>query len=535
MEWRSHTLDFRDTGYFSQLILNYLDRHPDLRPFFSHTPDVEGVRNAILVRQQTTFDRQQLVAQLQQQYKDIAPAAEVVAAINLLGKQNTFTITTAHQPNLLTGPLYFVYKLLHTIRIVEQLSKAIPEHHFVPVYFMGSEDADFNELSHFTINGKKYQWSTRQTGAFGRMIIDNDLLKILNEAEKQLSMLPFAEQMMNALRVCYAQGKTIAQATFEWVHHLMGQYGLVVLIPDHAAFKSSFREEMKADLCEHTAYEVLQKTKAYFPNTADWQANARPINLFYLKDNIRERIEREGNDFKVVNTSLRFSQEEILNLLHQHPESFSPNVILRPLFQEKILPNLAYIGGAGEIAYWLQLQPLFQQYQIPFPVLWLRHSVMMLTNRQDEKLCQLGFSSSEIFRPTAECIKTYTKRHSGHQLSLTDEKAELKKLFEKIADIAGQTDVTLQTHSNALHHSILKKVEALENKMLRAEKRKFKDATAQIERLKTQLFPGGNLQERSENMLSYYAAYGAQWLEQIYRHFPENDTRMIVLTQPTSN
>jgi bacillithiol biosynthesis cysteine-adding enzyme BshC len=535
MEWRSNTLAFRDTEYFSRLILDYLDRHPNLRPFFSHTPDVEGIRNAIAFRQQTHFDRQQLVAQLREQYKEVTPATEVTASINLLEKQNTFTITTAHQPNLLTGPLYFVYKLLHTIRIADQLSKAIPENHFVPVYFMGSEDADFDELSHFTINGKKYEWNTNQSGAFGRMMIDKALVQLLDEVEKQLCTLPFSAEIIKALRVCYAQGKTIAQATFEWVHHLMGQYGLVVLLPDHPAFKSTFKEKMKADLCDHTAYQVLQETKSLFPYTADWQANARPVNLFYLKDNIRERIEREGNDFKVVNTSLRFNQEEILNLLHHHPESFSPNVILRPLFQEKILPNLAYIGGAGEIAYWLQLQPVFQQYQIPFPVLWLRHSVLMLTARQDEKLRQLGFSSREIFRSAADCIKAYTLRNSDHKLSLSEEKAALQTLFEKMAAIAGQTDPTLQPHTHALYQGILKKVEALEMKMLRAEKRKFKEASLQIEQLKAQLFPAGNLQERSENMLSYYAAYGDQWLHQLYKHFPESDTRMILLTQPASN
>ncbi len=535
MHWQAQNIHYRATGYFNDLVLDYLDSHPSLHHFFSHEASVEGVRRAIEDRKSFKYDRHLLVQQLRQQYENITPLQQANRAIEKLSNENTFTITTAHQPNLLTGPLYFIYKIIHAIKLADHLNGVLPDYYFVPVFYMGMEDADKEELNHFSVRGKTYQWNTKQQGAFGRMKIDADLIRLLDELEAQLASMSNTKEMMKQLRTCFSSGKTIATATFEWVHHLFGKYGLIVLLPDNASLKSLFADEMKDDLLNQAAYHKLNETKSSFPYPADWQANARPINLFYLKDELRERIEFDQQNYKVINSSITFSHTELLHELNTNPSSFSPNVILRPLFQEKILPNLVYIGGSGELAYWLQLKAVFDHYEIPFPVLMLRNSVLLLQEKQQHQVEKLGFEMKDIFKTVDELIKVHVTINAKYSLQLTEERQQLETSFKQIQQRAEVVDPTLKQHVAALLRGVIKKMDALEKKMLRAEKRKFEDAGRQITQLKSQLFPGNTLQERKESMLGYYAMMGDLFIQQLYENMPVVRHEFTILTYPASN
>jgi len=534
MSWTAHQLPYRDTGYFSSLILDYLDHHASLRPFISHQPDIRGILQSVQVRKQFPTNRSWLVEQLTKKYESVPANPAVNDSLEKLRHENTFTITTAHQPNLLTGPLYVVYKIMHVIKLADHLNKQIPDHHFVPVFYMGSEDADFDELGHFTVQGKKYQWNTQQQGAFGRMLIDKSLTHLLDSLEAQLGSLPHANDMMHTLRSFYAEGKTIAEATFAFIHHLFGKYGLIVLIPDANSFKSCFISEMKDDLMHHSADHILQEVKSSFPYPAEWQANARAINLFYLNKDVRERIEQYSDGYHVVNTDIQFGQADMIRHLEDHPDHFSPNVILRPLYQEKLLPNIATIGGSGELAYWLQLKKVFDHYQIPYPVLLLRHSLLMMNDSQEERFQKIGFAVNDIFRSADDLLLEYVRKHSGNDLSLAEESLALKNLFESIQAKASVVDPTLKPHTGALLRGVEKKLLALEKKMLRAEKRRYEDAGRQIRQVKSQLFPEGALQERKESMLSYFALMGNKWIDELYAAMPAIDQQMTTMIYPAS-
>src|SRR5690606_34380866 len=152
-------------------------------------------------------------------------------------------------------------------------------------------------------------------------------------------------------------------------HSLFGKYGLVVIDPDEAALKQAFIPVMQADLLEHPAERLVNGAIARL-GAAHYKAQAHPrtINLFYLKDDLRERIERKGARWEVLHTDIAWGQESLLAELHAHPERFSPNVMLRPLYQETILPNVSFIGGGAEVAYWLQLRELFVEHGVFYPV-----------------------------------------------------------------------------------------------------------------------------------------------------------------------
>src|SRR5215204_34912 len=347
---------YNQTNAFTKIVLDYLKGSEELKPFYDQPSSLTGIEETLRKKQLQPVNRKVLVQVLQEQYSKIETTATVTKNIELLLSDKTFTLTTAHQPNLFTGPLYFIYKILHTIKLTDYLNKQLSAYHFVPVYYMGSEDADFAELNHTYVKGKKIEWKKLQSGAVGRMLVDASLIQLIDELQSQLYAEANIDDVINSLKRCYTIGKTIQTATFELVNELYGKYGLVVLIPDNAAFKRQMISVFADDIFNQTSSLIVEKTSARLEPHYKVQANPREINLFYLKDNTRERIVKEGEEFQIHNTELRFSRQELETELETYPERFSPNVILRGLYQDTILPNVAFIGGGGELAYWLQLK-----------------------------------------------------------------------------------------------------------------------------------------------------------------------------------
>ncbi len=535
MLFSAHHLPYQQTGVFTKIVIDYLEGSPSLQPFYSFRPRLDEIQKAIQQKRSQVIDRALLVEVLQSQYQAIDSSEQVNSHIRELLSENTFTVCTAHQPNLFTGPLYFIYKILHTIKLADFLEQQFPANNFVPVYYMGSEDADLAELNHFYVDGKKYEWQTEQTGAVGRMKVDDLLIKIINELEGQLTHYPYGNEILEMIRKSFQKGVTIQEATFQLVHQLFADYGLVVLIPDHAQLKQCMRPVFHDDLFHQVPSSVVAETSEKLAHQYDAQAHPREINLFYLKDNIRERIIRNGDHFLVQNTSLTFSSEEIVNELNEHPERFSPNVILRGLFQETILPNIAFIGGGGELAYWLQLKSLFDHYKRCFPVLVLRNSFLMIEAKWMQKIEKLNFSLADIFQPDDTLLNTLVQRNSTQNLSLNGSFSRAEEVYEEIKQQVVTIDTTLGPHVAAIKAKSLKLLKELEKKMVRAEKKKFEAEKRQIKAFKSQLFPNNGLQERHDNITYWYAVYGKELLHELYKYSLGLEQQFTVMTNSLNN
>jgi bacillithiol biosynthesis cysteine-adding enzyme BshC len=519
MDCTSTRLPYRQASHFSKTVLDYLDHAPALKDFYAYALSLQGIQQAIEMRRGFATDRETLVQELRKQYKDIHARQPVQKNIDALRKQDCFTITTAHQPNIFTGPLYFIYKILHAIKLAEYCQASLPGSQFVPVFYMGSEDADLEELGHFYIQGQKYTWNTKQTGAVGRMKVDKELRELITLAAGQLTVLPFGNEIIELIKECYAEGRLVQEATFHFVNALFGELGLVVLIPDNAALKNRMRSVFEDELLNQRASALVRETADRLQLAGyKTQAHPREINLFYLKDGIRERIEEKNGVYSVVNSKYSFSKDEMMRELNEHPERFSPNVILRGLFQETILPNLVFIGGGGELSYWLELKELFKNYRTPFPVLVLRNSFLIVERKWKEKMAKLGFTVEDFFLPSAELLNKLVARESGRQIKLNGNFTETEQLYEALKKQVAEIDVTLARHVEALKTQSLYRLQELEKKMLRAEKRKFSDHQRQIEVIKNGLFPGNGLQERGENFMYYYSKWGKEFIRKLYQH-----------------
>ena len=476
---------------------------------------MEGVKAAIEERKKFPQQRAVLVSGLQQQYGLVSSSAAVQQNIALLDDENTFSITTAHQPVIFTGTLYFIYKILHVIKLAASLKEQLPQYNFVPVFYMGSEDADLDELGSIWLNSEKLTWDTKQTGAVGRMHT-NGLEKIIARIEGELSVQPYGKELVQLLKDCYFNSADIQTATFKLIDTLFNRYGLVVLIPDNAGFKKLLSSIFEDDLFHQTASGIATETIAALSAHYKVQATPRAINLFYLKDDIRERIEQEGEEWRVVGRDIRFTKETLLQELHAHPERFSPNVILRGIFQETVLPNILFVGGGGELAYWLELKNIFEHYKVPYPVLVLRNSFLVIEKRWKEKIKRLGFSAFDFFKPEQELLTRLVMENKTGALKLEAELEAVKDFYGQLKIKAGQIDTTLEQHIEALRAKATRPLYELEKKMLRAEKRKYKDQLHQIHTVKAALFPLNSLQERIENFMPYYAKWGNHFIDMLY-------------------
>ena len=513
-----HSVDLRNTGQFPALLLDYLDQKPSLKAFYDVFPTIENTKSIIEKRQKFDIEkRKTLVSVLERQYVGL----DHLPDFSLLLDDKTFTVTTGHQLNIFTGPLYIIYKIVTTIKLARAMQDTYPEYRFIPVYWMATEDHDFEEIASVNVAGQKIKWDGDHKGAVGRLDP--------KELEKLLKHLPGQPDLFAR---AYLSNETLADAVRCYMHELFGSDGLVCLDADDAELKRHFLPIVKQELTAPKSADLVNKTSAKLSSLGyHTPVNAREINLFYLERNVRERIVREGENFQVLNTDISFSEQEIIDLATRNPEYFSPNVVLRPLYEEVILPNLAYIGGPSEVPYWLQLKDIFDAYDVPFPMLIPRNFALYINQQQNQKIEKLNIAFEDLFLDEVALRRKYVETHSEHTLNLKEEKVSFHVMFDAILAKAIAIDVTMDGAVKAQETRLLNLLEHLENRLRKAEERNYSSEIDQLLNLKNKLFPGGSAQERYDNLLTFYVKDSA-FISKLFDAFdPLNFTYNILVEQ----
>lgn len=550
-------INYSETHSFSPTLIRYLDHDSQIDPFISYPPTLDGFQQ-LLENKKVLADRETLVKVLKEQYSriydlklqpsniefqaanlenesSIAPFTSLNSNlaeknIELLALNNTYTITTGHQLNIFTGPLYFIYKIVTAIKLATELKARFPDKNFVPIYWMASEDHDFEEINHTFLGGKKIRWNHHAQGATGRLE-PKDISRALKEYTGVLGHSPNAEKLTEIIETAYLKHLHLADATRYLVNALFEDFGLVILDADHRDLKKQFSAIIEDDIIQQNSFKNIGLTNQKLEEIGiEPQVNAREINFFYLLNNLRERIIFEDNLYKVLGTGISFGEKELRQEIKDHPERFSPNVVMRPLYQEVILPNMAYVGGGAEVIYWLQLKQNFDSYKVDFPILILRNSALIAYENLESKLKRLDLEFKDIFKKTGNLQKEWILNHTTHTLSLENEWNEINPIFEKLKSRAHQIDPTLGPSTEAVKARLHKAILNLEKKLIKAEKRNHTGTLSQIESIRDKLFPQGGLQERTENFGLFYVKHGADFLPSLMEHFKPLEFKFTILS-----
>jgi len=490
---RTEKIDLKSTKQFPSILINYLEQKDSLKPYYNHFPAYENFIRQIEEKKFSSSQREILFEALSDQYHGFDPEDVVLENLKKLKESNSFTITTGHQLSIFTGPLYFHYKIITVINLCRELSSRYPEYNFIPLFWMATEDHDFEEISSVTIDNTKIKWETNQTGPVGKF--DPASLK---------SALDKAPADVSLFRECYLNQPTLALSVRQYVNELYGEQGLLIIDGDDKTLKSQIKKLIFDDCCNHFVNKLAEETSSSLEKIGfRQQVFPREVNFFYLKNNFRGRIIKDKEYYKVLDSDEKWTEEEYKNLIENEPWRFSPNVLLRTLYQESILPNLAYIGGPAEIAYWLQMKTSFEHYGLSFPLLIPRNFALIIKKDVSRKLQQAGLTVSDLFNSKDYLVKREVKKHSKKDLGISEEILQSKEFWDTLAKKAASVDPTLEKTALAFGEKSHKRIEALGKKMIRAEKKKQTTTVERIEWLFRILFPNEGLQERSDNFLTY--------------------------------
>lgn len=521
-------LHFNQTHLLKPLLSDYINQKAAAQVLTPFTPDNEGIAKALEARRTTPINRTTLVQALKQQYQKAGIADNtILEQIDLLSQDNTFTITTGHQLNLFGSTQYFIYKMVEVIKYTRQMKERFPDDHFVPVFWLASEDHDFDEINHARIEGKRYEWNSNEKGAVGPFN-PAAVLEVVEELDDFWAQESVTGTYLKELFTKGYSANNLADATRIWVHELFKAHGLVVIDGNDAQLKSLFAPVVKNELLEQRTFSAIENTNAYLQEqNYHIQVYARPINLFYLHEGGRDRLIKTPKGFATVDSEMDFTEEELLAELESHPERFSPNALMRPMYQETILPNLAYVGGAGEIAYWLQEKAAFEAHGVFYPQVVARNSAIWLNRRLGKKLEKIGLKYTDFFQRKEDLIAQYAEsHHSGSkffELSKGIEKlwAEFQETsetaFHDLKLKAGTTAAEKQKELKKLRHDLRKVVKAKNDADLVVIHETF-----------DRIFPNGSFQERIDTFLPTYLRLGKGYIDTLFEHLEPCEHKVLV-------
>lgn len=517
-------------GIGGSLTNDYLLGKDTTRPFYSFSPDLDGLKAAVAERKKYPVNRPLLYDVLHKQHGKSFLSEQLKTNIELLLQENTYTVTTGHQLNLFTGPLYFIYKIVSVIALSNKLNDEMPGHHFVPVYWMNSEDHDFEEINHFFLKGEKIEWvvEVEKYGPVGRMSL-NGIEPLMDEIKAKFGDRFQNDSVFQFILRAYNESETLADAHREIVNKLFGEYGLVILNQDDADLKTAFIELIAEEIFNKSSIKNVEATNQLLEKE-DYKAQVfgRDINIFYTGNGFRERIIEWKDGYSLADNSLYWTTSELKTELKTNPAYFSPNVVMRPLYQEFTLPNIAYVGGPAEIAYWLQYKTNFVAHKIFYPTLVLRDCYLILAEKSVRRMKDLGIKLIDFFTPIDELLNTFIKKNHGHEMDISPLVSGVNEQYHQLLEQVIKVDSSMEAMVKAAHQKTLNDLEKIVQKMNKALKTKNEVQLNTIKNIQATIFPNGILQERNNNFLEH-TSNASEFIQQLINHSNPLDARLKLL------
>jgi bacillithiol biosynthesis cysteine-adding enzyme BshC len=501
------SIPYQSLPFHNKLIKDYLAGNSLLREFYNKEASINGLLEAAKERQFEISSREKLADALLSQYGNLLEEGPVSNNIQKLRSANTVTITTGHQLCAYTGPSYLVYKIASIINLASNLNAYDPSMYFVPVFWMASEDHDFEEVSSVNFYGKSWKWEAHDE-SMGKipvgLIPPREIASWAAEMKEYFRNEINVSSILDIFENSYKNSKSLSEATRKIFHHLFSDFGLVILDGNDKTLKAMFEGVMEKEINDKLSNEKVKKTTHLLKNLGyEGQINPRPVNLFYISENnYRERIDYADDNYTLNISGRVLHKDEIIQLLKKSPEKFSPNVVMRPMYQEVILPNIAYVGGPGETAYWLQLKAAFDSYKIQFPVLILRNSFVVLADTLFEKAAGFGLEWKDYFNLNIdEIINKFIAKNNSETLDFDIEEKAIASIINSLNEKANGTDTKLIIQIAMEGKIMMDNLDKIKSKFNKALKQKSENNVKGLQKFKLALYPYNSPQERVINYL----------------------------------
>ena len=449
--------------------------------------------------------------------------------IQLLEKEKTIAVVTGQQLGILGGPLYTLFKIITAIRLSNQLTERYDEFKFVPVFWLEADDHDFNEVRSINLLDNEnqilnlgYKEEINDDDAkqsIGHIKFDESINEFFNQFEGSLRDTEFKNELIVKLREWYRVGKSFKQSFKELIFWMFDEYGLVIFDPQDPQVKSLLKPIFQKEINDFTLHtQKLIQTSAKLEELYHAQVKVKPVNLFYHTDDGRYSVEPVDEVFKLRRKRKQFTKDEILAEIEASPERFSPNVLLRPICQDYLLPTGFYIAGPSEIAYFAQVTPLYDFYNIETPIIFPRSSATILEKNVSSGLDKYDLSMNDIFLGLDELKEKVIADLSENNIdtAFVEASKEIELTFDKIKENLFAIDKTLVDSSGRYQDRIMSSILELKTKAIKAQETKHETTIRQLTRLSNLLYPLGNLQEREINFTYFYNKYGKDFIRKIY-------------------
>jgi len=523
------TIPLNEIRFFRKLIHDFTDLDSKLKPFLKSFVHLDSIQANLNLKKK---HRAILSNVIKEQYDETIFVNSDMSIldnnISKLANNNVYTVTTGHQLNLCVSPLFLIYKITSVIAYANYLNNAIKDSYFVPCFWMASEDHDFDEIKSLHLDGKSYHWNMNNQDAVGNLS-SKSITHILEQIKDLLMMSNHGKELFDIYNYAYTNNSNYANATRSVLMSLFGDYGLVVVDGNHRKLKELFYPYLKAEVEENYVYKTVLQTNQLLKANYQPEINAMKTNIFYLYNNIRSKIHFDQNKYFTHDHDKCWSKSELLDEILSFPERFSPNVFLRTLYQEVVMPNLLYIGGPSEVAYWLQLKNMFETLGVEYPLLALRSHFLILSSRISNIMSTLNLADDDLFLTSHDQIKNILNHQS--LIGLDDNyfiiHDQFMKMKNKISSIKGFPMQSFYVFEKRFQNELSR----FRSKVLKFEKTKNPDIITQINFIHDSLFPHDLPQEKVKSFIPYYIKYGKDFFDLLIQESPIFENKYTILTE----
>jgi len=530
MDWINYRL-FADKEIISSLYADYTTHFEKVAEYYAGSylsPD--AITRKLHLLQKQHYNRALLHRILNEQNREYHSGIKTLANIDLLANDNTFAVVTGQQLGLFTGPLYTIYKAITAVKLAEKLTTEFPDYNFVPVFWLEGEDHDLEEINKVKFINSTNEFTAieylpanktqeKNLTATGSLLVDSSIEEFLSKIANALPQTEYRAALTDAMRGYYKEGTSLLHAFAGFFNHIYEDSGLIFLNSNHPEFKKLlaplFQKEIESN--SETSKLVIQKS-AELEEHYHAQIKAKAINLFMLYKGGRYLIEpSESGDYFLRNTRKRFTKEELLTIVSTTPELISPNVVLRPLCQDTLLPTIEYVAGPSEIAYFAQLKPVYEFFHVVMPIIYPRASITIFEEKVQKVLEKYSLDFIDLLDDIDALLVKVSEQVSEVKIDtlFSSLETKIKEAINEARFGIQQIDPTLNGTIDSTLQKIQQYLEVLKQKTQKAQQQKEEISLKQIRKAALHIFPNGNFQEREFSVIQYLNKYGPDFVKWI--------------------